>query len=180
MAARVIILTFKDEKAAEQFARLKTQWEEEDFEAPPGTEGEVLALGAIVAAQTKLEAIVAKPSNPCTCTSSKHVNRGGGYTKTKKFGWWVHAACAKPEMRVIQDFIKNMILSSGNDLLPAMRDKFKAQREPTPVPITVDTPVYNAEGSLVRVDQTLPNEVADAPADAQGEATQDNEARLRE
>jgi len=155
MAARVLVLSFKDEKAAEQFARLKVQWEEYDENAPENVQAEVLTLGAIVAAETKLEAMVARPSNPCRCTSSKHVNRGGGYTKTVKFGWWVHAACGKPEWRLIQDFIKNMILSSGNDLLPGLKDKFKAEREPA-----------------------LEGIETDAPADEQGQAAQVDEAHL--
>jgi hypothetical protein len=156
MAARVLVLSFKSEKAAEQFAHLKIQWENTDTEPTDNIEAEILTLGAIVAAETTLEAMVAKPSNPCRCTSSKHVNRGGGYTKTVKFGWWVHAACGKPEWRVIQDFIKNMIISSGNDLLPALKDTLKAEREPA-----------EPEGTET-----------DASADAQGQTSQVDEARL--
>jgi hypothetical protein len=43
-----------------------------------------------------------------------------GWYRTERFGWYVHRPCNKPNFFVVRDFIKNMLISSGNDLLPEL------------------------------------------------------------
>ncbi len=118
--ARVVILSFRDNAAAERFIHLKDKWESDDTSAEEA-ENELVALGAIVAASSTMEAVVAKPTLAC-----QHNTGRGGYAQTKKFGWYVHAepGCRRPHADVVRDFVKNMVVASGNNLLPDLREQW--------------------------------------------------------
>lgn len=118
--ARVIILAFSDDAAAERFAQLKDDFESNpDAETDPAEdEGKIILLGATVAAHTEMEAMIARPTVFCRCTSG---TGKGTYYKTTKFGWWIHRPCKKPTYTIVKNFIHNMTISVGNDLLPGLR-----------------------------------------------------------
>src|SRR6266566_7585030 len=103
MSARVVLLSFKDNKAAEEFCRnLATIQNDATYDpADPALTGN--ALGFILAAHCKLEAMVARPSVWCRCKGRKT-----GYTKSKRFGWLLHS-CNKPAKTVVVYFIDHML-----------------------------------------------------------------------
>jgi hypothetical protein len=107
--ARVIILSFDDNAAAERFAKHVM-------------EGQRLGLGTMTPSQgVQVEAMVARPTVACR---GPHRVPGKlksqmGWTRTIKFGWWVCSVCNKPAPAVVRDFIQNM-LGGYNDLLPTV------------------------------------------------------------
>lgn len=135
MGARVVIVSFAEEKNAEQFVRLMDRWELDqplNENAASQMSDEILAAGAILAATAKVEAVVARPTVFCRCPTPgvRGKNQfGGGYSKTVKFGWFVHAECRKPSYPIVKNYIVNMLMPAGNNLLPGLRDQFRKERD---------------------------------------------------
>lgn len=111
--ARLVLLSFKDNTAAESFVKILWQMQESDS----GTADPLVS--AILAAHSKTEWMVARPMNYCRCGGKGSRNHKMAYTKTKRFGWWVHAGCNRVSIMVMQKFVKNM-LNGSNDLLPEL------------------------------------------------------------
>jgi hypothetical protein len=133
VGARVVVLTFDDDQVAEEFVKQRDKVEDE-------ASGQDMLMVGMLASQATLEGMVAKPTVFCRCAHQgvRGKNQlGGGFTKTIKFGWWVHAECRKPSYYVVRDFMKNMIMGAGNNLLPELRAKFQEERDalaPSPEP----------------------------------------------
>jgi len=128
--ARVVVISFTDDAAAEQFCiQLHNIQEAEEPMLP-----EAYDLGAIAAAHGIVEALIAKPTLSCP-----HPFRNGTFKKTEVFGWYVHATkangrpCFRPHPLVVQNFINNMLIASGNNLLPALLDKMRNGSTTSPV-----------------------------------------------
>lgn len=98
--ARVIVLEFSDNEAAEAFCRASLAESEPTY---------------------TLQAMVARPTTYCR---GPHRVPGKlksqmGWTRTIKFGWWVCSVCNKPAPTVVRNFIANMV-GGYNDLLPTV------------------------------------------------------------
>jgi hypothetical protein len=106
--ARLVLLRFGNNAEAENFVK------------------EMFSEGGIgLSSHTRVEWVLAQPTKPCTCNIAQQPGRksrrkrteGSGFTKTRHFGWWVHAACRRPSKLVIDRFTRN--LTNGHyDLLP--------------------------------------------------------------
>jgi hypothetical protein len=125
--ARIILLGFKDNDAAEAFIRDMDRIQSLD----PVSSSLMGELGVITASAGKVEALVARPTLTCKCSSTgMHQGKktGAGFTKTAKFGWWVHAKCRRPTSYIVKNFITNM-LNGHNDLLPELRESWQPKEE---------------------------------------------------
>jgi hypothetical protein len=143
--ARVVILSFKDNEAAEALTRglLKAQRD------PMG--GIPMELSAILVASSNVEAFLARPTASCRCKT--HKNHKQAWTKTVRFGWWVHAACKRPSSLVVKNYIKNLIISGGNNLLPEIEAQLAPPADPYEVansdrPGDSLLPMDTSQGSL--------------------------------
>jgi len=124
---RTIVISFKDNEAAELFCKLQVG---EVLGATETMRDQLVEL-AFLAREAKLDAMIARPTASCRCTKGfgKMNNNNYGWTRTLRFGWWVHAACKKPSRYVVRDFIRNMIIQN-NDLLPELFSEHDGQPAP--------------------------------------------------
>jgi hypothetical protein len=142
--ARVVILSFNDNDAAEHF--IESVWTVQDGEvSSEQLQTETMAAGAIAAACSKIEAMVARPTIACKCkilskrakqwrrsNQSKFAVYDGtsGWYRTERFGWFVHRPCNKPNRFVVSRFIKNMVIGAGcKDLLPELDERLYPEPE---------------------------------------------------
>lgn len=114
---RTIILSFPDNKAAEEFARGMLECQEKGMPFVPR--------------QTTIDAMVARPTMGCSCRS--HGTRKGNrtisdFTLAERFGWFVHKVCKRPTQTIVNRFVGNM-LGGCKDLLPEL----DSSREPANV-----------------------------------------------
>jgi hypothetical protein len=121
--ARTILLTIKDNAAAEAFVKTVDEAQQDPSVWRPDDPiwGEIVR---VLVADAKLDAVVARPTAACNCTGTQK-KRGrikplGDYTRTPHFGWWVHAGCRKPDRLIVRRFIRNM-LGGYTNLLPELR-----------------------------------------------------------
>src|SRR5260370_42469692 len=119
--ARVVVLHFDDNDAAEHFvegvlAAQDTSSEDERLAT------EVMATGAIVAACSRIEALIARPTVYCKCVivgKSRGTSRGKfsstteSWIRPERLGRYVQARCKKPNRFVDADFTKNMLVGIG-------------------------------------------------------------------
>jgi len=126
--ARVVILSFGDNDAAEHF--IESVWAAQEAEDNETTEREITATGAIAAACATVEALVARPTVWCEC---KIVGKSRGSSKgkfsaltemwirTERFGWVVHQRCNKPNRWVVKRFVHQLLAGVGlKNLLPEL------------------------------------------------------------
>jgi hypothetical protein len=97
--AREIYLLIQDNKVAEEFAKAMLVTERDGMPFVPRG--------------TTIDAIVARPTLYCKCSSTKR-KRGrqkplDDFTQVKKFGWWVHALCNRPTKYVVEHWLENHI-----------------------------------------------------------------------
>jgi hypothetical protein len=59
------------------------------------------------------------PTKFCSCDSRE---RAKGFSKSKKYAWWVHAACGKPTMHWAKAVGERLFLALGKNLLPVTDD----------------------------------------------------------
>ena len=108
--ARVIILSFKDNDAAEHFARQVLEGQDNGMCSVLPSEG------------VKIEALIARPTAKCRgphrVPGKQKSERG--WSRTKRFGWWVCSVCNKCSPMVVRDFIDNMI-GGYNNLLEELK-----------------------------------------------------------
>lgn len=123
--ARLVLLSFKDNEAAEAFCKLVMQSDDVHKE---GWGDHVAELGTLLSAYGKLEWLIARPMNYCKCAGSNR-NHIIGWARTKRFGWWVHSKCNRVSKVVYRDFVKNR-MNGSNDLLHELR-------EPEVVPVHI-------------------------------------------
>lgn len=105
--ARLVLLSFKDNGAAEEFVRQAV--------SPDG-------IG--LSSDTHVEWIIARPVSHCQCDmpgpkqpARKLRKKGEGWTQGKRFGWWLHPACGRVSKMVKERFVAH--LTNGYfDLLP--------------------------------------------------------------
>lgn len=116
--ARVLILSFKDNAAAEAAVR---QLLDAEDPTQTGWGDKAAVLGTILAASAKVEAVIARPIAMCRCPGSND-DKSGQYRKTARFGWWVHTKCNKTPPSVVRDFITNMYVGKNN-LLDEIRQE---------------------------------------------------------
>jgi len=122
--ARAILITFKDNDAAEAF--VKTTWRSQ------GDNGASLAdvgeLGLIVASAARIRWMIAQPTQACKCNIKPNTGKGKfnnqyeQWRQTERFGWRVHARCNKPNFFVVRDFLRNLHVGYKN-LLGELREK---------------------------------------------------------
>jgi hypothetical protein len=146
-------LSFKDNEAAEALIRetLKSQRD------PHG--GVPMSIAHIVCSSATVEAMMARPTAGCKCKT--HKNHKLAWTRTTRFGWWVHASCKRPASLVVKNYIKNLIISGGTNLLP----EIEAEMVPPTDTIEVDNnpdvggsvlPLDSTEGSLSITSDNIP------------------------
>jgi hypothetical protein len=99
--SRTIVLTIPNNEEAER-------WAQSMLDAD--TNGTVM-----LPASARIDAMIARPTLYCKCVSRKKE----GWSRTTKFGWWVHPRCRRPARLVVERFISNM-LGGCNDLLPTL------------------------------------------------------------
>ena len=94
---RTIVLSIKDNDAANEFAKAMLEAERNGMPfVPQGT---------------TINAIIARPTLACKCNSRKKLT---GWTRTPRFGWFVCPVCKRPSYYVVRDFIKNMLHGQNN------------------------------------------------------------------
>jgi hypothetical protein len=123
--ARLLLLSVKDNDAAEAIIKLILQADDVHKE---GWGDHVRELGTLLSAYSKLEWVVARPLAWCRCTKGDK-NHQWGWSKTKRFGWWVHVTCNRCSRMVVEKFVENH-LNGHNDLLPEYRAKLLADQQP--------------------------------------------------
>jgi hypothetical protein len=129
--ARAILLTFKDNAAAEAF--VKAMWRAQSGEEGISLE-QVGEIGLIAAASSRIQWMVARPLQYCKCKIVPHTGQGKFATKfekwrqTERYGWHVHVKCNKPSYWVVRDWIKHRKVGL-NDLLPELREEVDGHRE---------------------------------------------------
>lgn len=111
--ARLVLLSIPENALAERLVRGM-------IESPD--------IAHVVPSSATVEWVAARPTDPCDCAMKadpvarrrrRASSRTGkdAFTKGRRFGWWLHAACKKPTRLVIERFAVNMI--GGNyDLTP--------------------------------------------------------------
>lgn len=83
--ARVVLLEFEDDGAAERFV---------DHMSNRNGAG-ALNQASIAIAYSSVTHVFAKPVNFCKCNLPNKTPKGT-FGKGKKFGWWVHKKCGRP------------------------------------------------------------------------------------
>jgi hypothetical protein len=102
--SRVIILSFRDNDVAEHFARQVLEGQENAM------------CSVLPATGVKIEALIARPTQKC---KGPHRVPGKlrsqmGWSRTRRYGWWVCSVCNKCAPKVVRDFITNMIGGYNN------------------------------------------------------------------
>lgn len=122
--ARILVLSFKNNDAAEAVVKML---EDADDPYQTGWGTRASALGIALSSHARAEALIARPVAPCRHRFVK----GQPWKKTERFGWYIHdvEGCRRPAATVVRDFIKNMLIASGNNLLPALRDSWYTAKE---------------------------------------------------
>jgi hypothetical protein len=126
--ARAILLTFKDNAAAEAF--VKAMWRAQDNDEGI-TLDQVGEIGLIVAASSKIQWMVARPLQYCKCRIMPALGKGKfdriheKWRQTERYGWIVHAKCNKPSYWVVRDWIAHRKVGL-NDLLPELKEELDA------------------------------------------------------
>src|ERR1700745_937444 len=133
--ARVVLLSFVDNDAAEHFIEGALAAQDENTPTDQ-LATEIMATGAIVAACSTIEAMVARPTAACKCKivgKSRGSSRGKfsalteNWYKSERFGWLIHKRCKRPNYWAVARFIENMIVGVGcNDLLPELKERINA------------------------------------------------------
>lgn len=98
--AKYVLLSFDDDKAADEFVQRFTDDVQER------------ATYQRIGIYAFVRAVYKKPTKFCECTGVK--NRG--FTRGKKFGWWVCAQCGKPTSAWAAG--AHWFLALGKNLLP--------------------------------------------------------------
>jgi hypothetical protein len=130
--ARAILLTFKDNEAAEAF--VKAMWRAQDGDGI--SLDQVGEIGLIVAASSKIQWMVARPLQYCKCKIMPSLGKGKfdrvyeKWKQTERYGWIVHVKCNKPSYWVVRDWIKHRRVGL-NDLLPELKEEVDATRQTT-------------------------------------------------
>jgi len=125
--ARVIILSFRDNEAAEALIEklddLQGYAFDPDAEHPSlhVHQDNLMELGATLAAHAKPEALLARPTAGCHCRRKGRVQ---GWTRTKRFGWFVCPECNRPSTLVVKKWMSNLTGTvGGNNQLQELRRK---------------------------------------------------------
>jgi hypothetical protein len=136
--ARIVILSFGDNDAAEHFVEGVLAAQDQDTSTEQ-LATEIMATGAIVSACSTIEAMVARPTAWCKCKivgKSRGASRGKfsamteSWYKSARFGWLIHRRCQRPHYFVVTRFIQNMVTGVGcNDLLPELKAKLVPKEE---------------------------------------------------
>ena len=157
--ARIVVLSFDDNDAAEHFVSSILEAQDEDRNSEYFGH-EAMAIGAVVIAMSKVEAVVARPTVSCRCrivgmtewarlNNQRKKTRGmgkfqdgpqreeyvasiGQWHKTERFGWLIHTKCNRPNYFVVHRFIQNMLIGLGcNNLLDEIKEKINGSNAPT-------------------------------------------------
>lgn len=83
--ARYVLLAFDDNEKADEFVEACQE---------TGIVGaNAYEMGTLTHFAPEVRAVYQMPTKFCDCT----VGKGGrGFTRGKKYGWWVHSTCGKP------------------------------------------------------------------------------------
>ena len=134
--ARVVLLSFKENDAAEQFIASVLAAQDESTPMAQMSQN-IMAAGAIASACGVIEAMIARPTVACRCvivgksqrgTKSKFRALGERWVKSERFGWLIHERCKRPNYWVVKRFIDNMHVGY-NDLLPELKAKLRPVEE---------------------------------------------------
>src|ERR1700745_150960 len=145
--ARVVLLSFVDNDAAEHFIEGALAAQDENTPTDQ-LATEIMATGAIVVACSTIEAMVARPTAACKCKivgKSRGSSRGKfsalteNWYKSERFGWLIHKRCKRPNYWAVARFIENMIVGVGcNDPLPERKERIKEEEEVCSLPETMN------------------------------------------
>lgn len=161
--ARAILITFKDNEAAEAF--VKSVWESQSPEAI--TDGTNLRIGFLVAAHARVRWMIAQPTQACKCNIKPNTGKGKfnnqyeQWRQTERFGWRVHARCNKPNFFVVRDFIRNLHVGYKN-LLQELREVPSETDQATGIGTSTDGNATNSAGDA-NADDTAGPATADGP-----------------
>jgi hypothetical protein len=133
--ARVVMLNFDDNEAAEQFviAIQKSQGDSYQLNVT-----DINTVGMVACAYSKVVAVVARPTVWCRCrivprgrgtVKTKFDNAFERWTRTERFGWYVHSRCKRPNYFVVRDYMRNILVSAGNNLLQELLDRIEEEEE---------------------------------------------------
>lgn len=150
--ARVVVLDFKDNDAAEHFVQALLEVQNEDRNSEYAGH-EAMAIGAVAMAMSEVKAIVARPTVSCRCRivgmtqyfrekhqrsrvatgkfidwrgpeRTEYVTAMGRWIKTERFGWLIHDKCKRPAFYPVHRFFQNMLIGMGaNNLLPEIKKR---------------------------------------------------------
>ena len=171
--ARAILITFKDNDAAEAF--VKTTWRSQ------GDQGASLAdvgeLGLIVASAARIRWMIAQPTQACKCNIKPNTGKGKfnnqyeQWRQTERFGWRVHARCNKPNFFVVRDFLRNLHVGYKN-LLGELREVPSETDQATGIGTSTDGNATNSAGDA-NADDTAGPATADGPDHVQPSPSED-------
>jgi hypothetical protein len=116
---RVVLLTFKDNAAAEALVKRLDQLQNEAWDLADN-ETEFTSLGLVLASTSKVEAVLARPLASCNCSPRPKFS---AWKRTEVFGWHVCPKCNRPAPLVVRNWLANLVRQGGNNLLPALLDK---------------------------------------------------------
>jgi hypothetical protein len=145
--ARVVVLTFMDNDAAESLIADLDGMQAEGYEIEQPA---LTSLAMTLLAYAKVNAIIARPTAYCKCpqTTRGRSMSSSGWFRTKRFGWYVcpNDNCHRPHRTTVKNFISNLIAGCGYNLLPELMTKLHPEpvvSEPGPelVHMTGDEPV---------------------------------------
>jgi len=118
--ARIVLLRFRQNDAAEDFVRAMAT----------GTEEEPILF---LRGSASVEAVVAQPTVWCVCPAvpwnqpeqtraqarrrKSRSKRELSYSRGKHFGWWCCVHCRKPSKAAVEHWVTSMLVGA-NDLLP--------------------------------------------------------------
>src|SRR2546423_1462288 len=125
--AKYVLVEFDDDAEADKLV----EFIGDGIVIPAPQEG-----GAWQYLKPRIRAVFKKPTKFCDCSMGKNAK---SFTRGKKYGWWVHAACGKPTRGWGRG--DHWFLSLGRNLLP----------------ITNEAPEYRGDGVFARHYSECPN-----------------------
>jgi hypothetical protein len=81
-----------------------------------GRPADAYMIGPMLGASgATLEGVFARPTQFCECTDVRGKGRpDAGWSRTKRFGWWVHVKCKKPSKMASSSL---QVLHDGNNII---------------------------------------------------------------
>lgn len=106
--ARLVVLEFDDDQAADRFvAHMANRMG-----------AGALNQASVAIAYSSVVGVFARPTKFCKCKNPNSKN----FTKSAKFGWWIHKPCSKPLPMWGEPSAFQKLISSAYNLLPRKKE----------------------------------------------------------